>query len=448
MRIEGDDFVYEGKTNKNGEPHGKGKVTWDDGDIYEGEFYNGDYHGVGKLIFEDGEIYEGEFKKGFMCGNGQITYPNGSVQYGVWEDDTLVKEIGWKKASSAKAAAPKPEKPTVKEQPAAKQAPVEPTTVFVKPDPKELSKEFLRGYDLAKSSAEREKKAAYDEGYKKGKSEGWSSGYDLAKSGAEKDKKSAYDEGYKKGKSEGWSDGYKSGKASSPTPTAGYASTSTQSSSSGAIKRNGSNGLYNKSYYDPTTKFKHEKRGKLGGGNNYYEGEYEYWSYGGYDVPHGRGKRYLDGKCVFDGFFVMGSREGYGWEKDEDGDIYEGNFSDNLRHGLGRLVKKSGIIVEGIFEKGKTDGYPVVVTYPNGNVFEGRVQGNSDYKYFISGTMRYSDGGVFTGSWGGYHNCWQNGKYTKGNKTYEGSWSDDFVASRVTLTENGKKTEIEKQRIK
>ena len=47
-------------------PHGKGKMTYKDGDEiieqYEGEFQYGQYHGQGTLIYRYGEVLEGTFK--------------------------------------------------------------------------------------------------------------------------------------------------------------------------------------------------------------------------------------------------------------------------------------------------------------------------------------------------------------------------------------------------
>jgi len=47
-------------------PHGKGKMTYKDGeDIveqYEGEFQHGQYHGTGNLVDRYGEVFEGTFK--------------------------------------------------------------------------------------------------------------------------------------------------------------------------------------------------------------------------------------------------------------------------------------------------------------------------------------------------------------------------------------------------
>ena len=48
-------------------PHGKGKITYMEGDTvveqYEGEFQHGQYHGQGTLVDRHGEVLEGTFKE-------------------------------------------------------------------------------------------------------------------------------------------------------------------------------------------------------------------------------------------------------------------------------------------------------------------------------------------------------------------------------------------------
>jgi len=43
--------------------HGRGKLTWPDGSVYDGWFKNGHQHGAGRLIHANGDYYEGEWKK-------------------------------------------------------------------------------------------------------------------------------------------------------------------------------------------------------------------------------------------------------------------------------------------------------------------------------------------------------------------------------------------------
>ena len=41
----------------------------------------------GKIIFEDGSIYQGEFKNDQMLGSGVIKYPNGDAYVGTFDSD-------------------------------------------------------------------------------------------------------------------------------------------------------------------------------------------------------------------------------------------------------------------------------------------------------------------------------------------------------------------------
>ncbi|MCB0511509.1 MAG: hypothetical protein KDC72_03110, partial [Bacteroidetes bacterium] len=44
--------------------NGKGKMVWESGDIYEGEWLNDEIHGKGKITYANGNIYEGDFVNG------------------------------------------------------------------------------------------------------------------------------------------------------------------------------------------------------------------------------------------------------------------------------------------------------------------------------------------------------------------------------------------------
>ena len=43
--------------------NGKGIQIWQDGKIYEGQWYDNQIQGVGRMIFENGDTYEGNFKQ-------------------------------------------------------------------------------------------------------------------------------------------------------------------------------------------------------------------------------------------------------------------------------------------------------------------------------------------------------------------------------------------------
>lgn len=102
--------------------HGRGKHTWTDGRLYEGEFkagkfwgrgrmvwhaqkgvlvYDGEYrddvkHGTGRFLWADGRSYDGEWSMGKRHGRGHYTDSKGETKVGYWqgnqferwEDDT------------------------------------------------------------------------------------------------------------------------------------------------------------------------------------------------------------------------------------------------------------------------------------------------------------------------------------------------------------------------
>ena len=65
-------------------PEGVGKITFKNGESYEGEFLSGHIHGKGSYHFPDGAVYMGEFDKGKRKGIGTMTWPDGSTYSGRW----------------------------------------------------------------------------------------------------------------------------------------------------------------------------------------------------------------------------------------------------------------------------------------------------------------------------------------------------------------------------
>ena len=50
---------------KDGGPwNGQGKLTYKNGDVYEGEWKDGERHGQGKLTYKNGVVYKGAFVDG------------------------------------------------------------------------------------------------------------------------------------------------------------------------------------------------------------------------------------------------------------------------------------------------------------------------------------------------------------------------------------------------
>ena len=80
--------VYVGHFNKNGVPHGEGKLTYDDESVYEGEWVNDMRYGRGVMTFApSGDVYDGEWVNDVMSGHGIMTYKDIGVYTGKWEND-------------------------------------------------------------------------------------------------------------------------------------------------------------------------------------------------------------------------------------------------------------------------------------------------------------------------------------------------------------------------
>lgn len=55
-------------------PNGQGKLTWPNGDFYEGAFLNGKRHGYGKRINMDSSEYTGEYFEDKPHGRGNFIF--------------------------------------------------------------------------------------------------------------------------------------------------------------------------------------------------------------------------------------------------------------------------------------------------------------------------------------------------------------------------------------
>ncbi len=69
---------YVGDLNAQGQLEGQGRMTWTNGDVYDGEFLAGLFHGKGKFVSGDSGTYKGDYVRGYMEGQGVLTYPNGT----------------------------------------------------------------------------------------------------------------------------------------------------------------------------------------------------------------------------------------------------------------------------------------------------------------------------------------------------------------------------------
>lgn len=83
-----DGRIYEGEW-KDGKPNGIGKFTWPDGQFYEGDYIDNKKHGKGKMTWPDGRFYEGDWKDDYINGKGTMTWHNGQIYEGEWKDDNM-----------------------------------------------------------------------------------------------------------------------------------------------------------------------------------------------------------------------------------------------------------------------------------------------------------------------------------------------------------------------
>jgi hypothetical protein len=66
---------------------GRGKVTYFDGETYEGDFLDSKRHGYGKMVFLNGNVYEGDWVEDEKCGKGKLSYLNGDFYEGEFESN-------------------------------------------------------------------------------------------------------------------------------------------------------------------------------------------------------------------------------------------------------------------------------------------------------------------------------------------------------------------------
>jgi hypothetical protein len=70
-----------------GLPHGTGKMNYDSGRLYSGDWINGQWNGKGKLLNPNGDTYEGEFVFDARHGKGVYKWDNGDVYTGMFRED-------------------------------------------------------------------------------------------------------------------------------------------------------------------------------------------------------------------------------------------------------------------------------------------------------------------------------------------------------------------------
>ena len=79
-------LIYEGNYAL-GKLHGKGKIYYNNGDRYEGDFFESKKQGQGIFTFKNNEIYEGAFLNNLFHGKGKMKYISGTVYEGAFENN-------------------------------------------------------------------------------------------------------------------------------------------------------------------------------------------------------------------------------------------------------------------------------------------------------------------------------------------------------------------------
>lgn len=96
------EYVYEDETGRsyrglweNGKYHGQGTYTFQNGDVYQGEYFEGSKHGHGKLTMQEkGVVYEGEWANGKQHGQGKLyaTADLKEIISGTWDMGQFQKD--------------------------------------------------------------------------------------------------------------------------------------------------------------------------------------------------------------------------------------------------------------------------------------------------------------------------------------------------------------------
>jgi hypothetical protein len=69
--------------------HGRGKYTFANGDVYEGELRNSEFTGQGAMTYANGDVYVGLWAQDKKNGRGTMTYANGDVYEGNWLNNNM-----------------------------------------------------------------------------------------------------------------------------------------------------------------------------------------------------------------------------------------------------------------------------------------------------------------------------------------------------------------------
>jgi hypothetical protein len=68
--------------------HGVGRMEWPDGGHYDGQFRDGAFDGKGTFTYQNGDIYEGDWEADVRHGEGKYySAKNGQTRVSSWSND-------------------------------------------------------------------------------------------------------------------------------------------------------------------------------------------------------------------------------------------------------------------------------------------------------------------------------------------------------------------------
>ena len=91
--------VYQGGKSR-GVPHGKGVMSYNNGDQYVGSYVKGKRQGKGIYTYVTGEFYDGDWKNDMKNGRGIFQWKDGSRYDGFWSDNKRIGKGEYKYAKN------------------------------------------------------------------------------------------------------------------------------------------------------------------------------------------------------------------------------------------------------------------------------------------------------------------------------------------------------------
>ena len=357
--INGDYLVLDNHSTK--ELNGFKTVNDINGNVYTGFVVNGIYEGQGKMTYANGETYEGDWRLGKRNGKGILRYKNGKIKYdGEWKED---KRHGY--GSSYGIIGNRYEGFFSNDKNFGKGTYYNSngdSTVAISTDyysckgtryyknGETITGEWVKGYKEGKFVHKYPNGNIINEYYKK-------DSLVSTKIIQGNDYKSVSNTGAN-------SFEHFTGKSTKSFPEGKY---------SGDFVNGRREGYGTMTYSDGAI----------------YKGSWEY------DRMEGKGTYTWKDGDKYTGDFHNGWREGSGIYTWSNGDKYVGSFERSKRSGKGKMTYTSGGSYDGEWEDGKWNGKGTI-TYSNGDLYNGELKNGSRHG---NGIIYYSTGNQYEGNW-------------------------------------------------